>query len=130
MKKYTFAEKTGKKITKHEIIAESLEEAQHELATGKLGIRNELPISIEPVDYPEDVALQTFTISYYASVSDAVESVLTPITYKAISMKSAEGKFLEDFPEQAGNYRETHSPLSNYAVDRKNAEIKTKNNTN
>jgi hypothetical protein len=128
MKKYIFSENVGKKIIKHEIIAETLKEAQHELATGKLGIRNELPISIEPVDYPEDVALQTFTISYYASVSDAVESVLTPITYKAISMKSAEGKFLEDFPEQAGNYRETHSPLSNYAVDRKNAEIKTKNN--
>ena len=38
-------------------------------------------------------------------------------------MNSAEGKFLDDYPEQAGKYRETHMPLSNYEVDRKNAEI-------
>jgi hypothetical protein len=71
MKKYTFAEKTGKKITKHEIIAESLEEAQHELATGKLGIRNELPISIEYVYNENDVDIKIYSVSYYKSTADA-----------------------------------------------------------
>ena len=126
MKKYVFSENVGKKTIRHEIIAETIGEAQDELL--KRTDEVFLPDYIEPIDFPADVTLKTFTISYYASVSDAVESILTPITYKAISSKSAEGKFLEDFPEQAGNYRETHSPLSNYAVDRKNAETKKNDN--
>lgn len=128
MKKYFFSEKVNKKVTKHEIVAETLDEAYKELLI--LGYEKPfLPDYVEPIDAPNHLELKTFTISYYASTSDAVESILTPITYKAISMKSAEGKFLEDFPDQAGNYRETHSPLGNYAVDRKNAETQTNDNT-
>ena len=129
MKKYFFSEKVGKKVTKHEIVAETLQEAYDELLI--LGYEKPfLPDYVEPIDAPDHLELKTFTISYYASTSDAVESILTPITYKAISMKSAEGKFLEDFPDQAGNYRECHQGAWKFAaVNRKNAETKTNDNT-
>ena len=128
MKKYIFSEKVGKKVTKHEIVAENLEEANKELMV--LGFAKPfLPDYVEPVDTPDDLELKTFNISYYADAKDALDGITTTTTYKAISSKSAEGQFLEDFPDQAGNYRETHSPLSNYAVDRKNAETKTNDNT-
>jgi len=128
MKKYIFSEKVGKKVTKHEIVAETLQEAYDELMI--LGYAKPfLPDYVEPADAPDDLELKTYNISYYADTNDALEGITTTITYKAISSKSAEGKFLEDFPDQAGNYRETHSPLSNYAVDRKNAETKTNDNT-
>ena len=39
------------------------------------------------------------------------------VTYEAKSLDSAQGKFLNDYPDQAGEYRETHMPLSNYAED-------------
>ena len=129
MKKYVFSEKVNKKVTKHEIVAETLKEAQAEIAAANSETISELPIYIEPIDNPNDLELKTYNISYYASNEDALEGILTTITYKATSMKSAEGKFLEDFPDQAGNYRETHSPLSNYAVDRKNAETQNNNDT-
>ena len=48
------------------------------------------------------------------------------VTYEAKSLDSAQGKFLNDYPDQAGEYRETHMPLSNYEVDRKNAESTVK----
>ena len=128
MKKYIFSEKVGKKVTKHEIVAENLEEANKELMV--LGFAKPfLPDYVEPVDNPDDLELKTYNISYYADANDALDGITTTITYKATSAQSAEGKFLEDFPDQAGNYRETHSPLSNYAVDRKNAETKTNDNT-
>lgn len=73
--------------------------------------------------------LKTYNISYYADANDALDGITTTITYKATSAQSAEGKFLEDFPDQAGNYRETHSPPSNHAVDRKNAETQTNDST-
>jgi len=44
------------------------------------------------------------------------------VTYEAKSMDSAHGMFINDYPDQAGQFRETHMPLSNYAVDRENAE--------
>tara|TARA_A100001037_G_scaffold303654_1_gene338214 strand:- start:1472 stop:2146 length:675 start_codon:yes stop_codon:yes gene_type:complete len=129
MKKYFFSRKVGKKVTKHEIVAETLSDAYLELKS--LGYEKSfLPDYIEPVDAPEDLELKTYNISYYATGNDALDGNTTTITYKAVSMQSAEGKFLEDFPEQAGNYRETHSPLSNYAVDRKNAETQNNNITN
>jgi TM2 domain-containing membrane protein YozV len=128
MKKYIFSEKVGKKVTKHEIVAETLEEAYDELMI--IGFAKPfLPDYIEPVDNPDDLELKTYNISYYADARDALDSITTTITYKATSAQSAEGQFLEDFPDQAGNYRETHSPLSNDAVDRKNAETKTNDNT-
>ena len=128
MKKYFFSQKVGKKVTKHEIVAETLQEAYDELMI--LGYAKPfLPDYVEPIDAPNHLELKTYNISYYADANDALEGITTTITYKAISSKSAEGKFLEDFPDQAGNYREIHSPLSNYAVDRKNAETKTNDNT-
>ena len=128
MKKYIFSEKVGKKVTKHEIVAETLQEAYDELMI--LGYAKPfLPDYVEPVDNPDDLELKTYNISYYADANDALDGITTTITYKATSAQSAEGKFLEDFPDQAGNYREIHSPLSNHAVDRKNAETKTNDNT-
>tara|TARA_B100000579_G_C22800968_1_gene839836 strand:+ start:1009 stop:1695 length:687 start_codon:yes stop_codon:yes gene_type:complete len=128
MKKYIFSEKVGKKVTKHEIVAETLEEAYDELII--LGYAKPfLPDYVEPVDNPDDLELKTYNISYYADARDALDGITTTITYKATSAQSAEGKFLEDFPDQAGNYREIHSPLSNHVVDEKNAETKTNDNT-
>ena len=128
MKKYFFSEKVNKKVTKHEIVAETLDEAYKELMV--LGFAKPfLPDYVEPVDNPDDLELKTYNISYYADANDALDGITTTITYKAKSMTSAEGKFLEDFPDQAGNYRETHSPLSDYAVDRDNKKIvETQNN--
>ena len=129
MKKYVFSETVNKKVTKHEIVAETLKEAQAEIAAANSETISELPIYIEPIDNPTGLELKTYNISYYANNEDALDGITTTITYKATSMKSAEGKFLEDFPDQAGNYRETHSPLSNYAVDRDNEKIvETQNN--
>jgi len=128
MKKYIFSEKVGKKVTKHEIVAETLDEAYKELMI--LGYAKPfLPDYVEPIDAPDDLELKTYNISYYADAKDALDGITTTITYKAISSKFVEAQFLEDFPNQEGNYRETHSPLSNYAVDRKNAETKTNDNT-
>ena len=128
MKKYFFSQKVGKKVIKHEIVAETLGEAYKELLI--LGYAKPfLPDYVEPIDAPEELELKTYNISYYADANDALDGITTTITYKATSMKSAEGKFLEDFPDEAGNYRKVHSPLSNYAVDRKNAENKTNDNT-
>tara|TARA_Y100001934_G_C12302609_1_gene750719 strand:+ start:523 stop:1215 length:693 start_codon:yes stop_codon:yes gene_type:complete len=131
MKKYVFSEKVGKKTTKWEIVAETLEDAQTQLTT-KLEQERDTPLVgvglpdyIEPIDAPPELTLKTFNITFWPDPEDK-DSTET-ITYKAMSMKSAEGQFLEDYPEQAGKPRETHSPLSNYAVDRKNAEIPTNN---
>jgi len=44
------------------------------------------------------------------------------VTYEAKSLDSAQGKFLNDYPDQAGEYRETHMPLSNYAEDTVNKQ--------
>ena len=64
--------------------------------------------------------LKIFNISFRPDPdSDEVEVV----TYEAKSMDSAHGMFINDYPEQAGLYRETHSPLSNYEVDRENLEM-------
>ena len=128
MKKYFFSKKVGKKVVKHELVAETLDEAYRELKI--LGYDKPfLPDYVEPVDAPDNLELKTYNISYYATTTDALEGITKTITYKAISSKSAEWQFLEDFPDQAGNYRETHSPLSNYAVDRNNAETQTNDNT-
>jgi hypothetical protein len=133
MKKYIFSEKVGKKVTKHEIVAETLEEAQAQLSekleteTGRNIIGVGLPDYVEPIDPPTDMTLKTYNITYRPDpdVRDETET----ITYKAVSAAAASGKFLEDFPDQAGNYREIHSPLSNYEVDRKNAENQTTEET-
>jgi hypothetical protein len=133
MKKYIFSEKVGKKTTKYEIVAETLEEAQAQLSekleteTGRNIIGVGLPDYVEPIDPPTDMTLKTYNITYRpdSDVRDETET----ITYKAVSAASASGKFLEDFPDQAGNYREIHSPLSNYEVDRKNAENQTTEET-
>ena len=106
---------------------EILKEAQAEIAAANSETISELPIYIEPIDNPTGLELKTYNISYYANNEDALDGITTTITYKATSMKSAEGKFLEDFPDQAGNYRETHSPLSNYAVDNEKI-VETQNN--
>jgi hypothetical protein len=132
VKKYTFSEKTGKKVTKYEIVAETLTEAQMLLAEKLETIKGinvvgvGLPDYIEPIDPPTDLTLKTFNITYRPDkdVHDDTETV----TYKALSLNSAEGQFLEDFPDQAGQYRETHMPLSNYAVDRENEEKKNQSN--
>ena len=123
MKKYIFSEKVGKKTTKYEIVAETLEEAQLQLSekleteSGRNIIGVGLPDYVEPTDPPTDVTLKTFNITF--SPDEDSEETET-VTYKALSLNSAEGQFLEDFPDQAGRARETHSPLSNYAVDREN----------
>ena len=127
MKKYTFSERVGKKTTKYEIVAETLEDAQLRLIEkleadrGTPLLNVGLPDYIEPIDPPTDLTFKTFNITYRPDPDDKATS--ETITYKALSLNSAEGQFLEDFPEQAGRARETHMPLSNYAVDRKNAEI-------
>lgn len=132
MKKYFFSEKVGKKTTKYEIVAETLEDAQRQLIE-KLEIERDTPLLnvglpdyIEPIDHPTDYTLKTFNITYRPNPTD--HRTTETITYKADSIDSATGKFLEDFPDQAGQYRETHSPLSNYEVDRKNAETQTNDN--
>jgi hypothetical protein len=128
MKKYIFSEKVGKKVTKYEIIAETLEDAQKQL-TAKLEAERDTPLLsvglpdyIEPIDSPTDLTFKTFNITYRPDPDN--KDVSETITYKALSLNSAEGQFLEDFPEQAGKARETHMPLSNYAVDRENAKKK------
>ena len=132
MNKYIFTDRFGKKVTKYEIVAETLREAQMQLSAKLEIVRGisvvgvGLPDYVEPVDYPADITLKTYNITYRPDPD--VHGVTETITYKADSTKSATGKFLEDFPDQAGQYRETHSPLGNYAVDRKNAE--TQNNDN
>ena len=52
MKKYVFSEDVGNKhITKkHEVVAETLQEAHAQLATAKLGSINKIPIYTEGVD--------------------------------------------------------------------------------
>lgn len=139
MKKYVFSEKVGKKTTKWEIVAETLEEAQTQL-TAKLEQERDTPLVgvglpdyIEPIDPPTDLTLKTYHITFRPDPDN--KDVEETITYKALSLDSAEGQFLEDYPEQAGKARETHLPLSNYAVDEeneKNAENPTAedNNTN
>ena len=128
MKKYTFSEKVGKKVTKYEIVAETLTEAQMQLAEKLETIKGinvvgvGLPDYIEPIDPPTDLTLKTFNITYRRDPDDKDTS--ETITYKALSLNSAEGQFLEDFPEQAGQSRETHMPLGNYAIDRENAKVK------
>ena len=133
MKKYIFSEKVGKKTTKWEIVAETLEDAQSQLTEKLEAERNTpllsvgLPDYIEPIDPPTDLTLKTFNITFWPDPDDKDAS--ETITYKAMSMMSASEKFLEDFPDQDGKPRETHSPLSNYEVDRKNAETQTNDNT-
>lgn len=118
MNKYIFTDRFGKKVTKYEIVAETLGEAQMQLSAKLEIVRGisvvgvGLPDYVEPVDYPADITLKTFNITYRPDPD--VHSVTETITYKAESMKSAHGKFINDYPEQAGQYRETHSPLSNY----------------
>jgi hypothetical protein len=128
MKKYTFSEKVGKKVTKYEIVAETLEEAQTQLGAKLETLKGinvvgvGLPDYIEPIDPPTDLTFKTFNITYRPDPDDKDKS--ETITYKALSLNSAEGQFLEDFPEQAGRARETHMPLGNYAIDRENAKKK------
>ena len=127
MKKYTFSEKVGKKTTKHEIVADSLEDAQAQLTEQLESDRGisivdvGLPDYIEPIDPPTDITLKTYNITFWEDPDESDKS--TTVTYKALSLNSAEGQFLEDYPDQAGKARETHMPLSNYEADRKNAEI-------
>jgi hypothetical protein len=129
MKKYTFSERVGKKTTKYEIVAETLEDAQVQLIEkleaerGTPLLNVGLPDYIEPIDPPTDVTLKTYHITF--SPDEDSEETET-ITYKAQSLFAGEGKFLEDFPEQAGKPREIHLPLSNNAVDREN-EKKSEN---
>jgi hypothetical protein len=126
MKKYTFSERVGKKTTKWEIVAETLEDAQLQLIEkleaerGTPLLNVGLPDYIEPIDPPADVTLKTYNITFRPDPDEA--DISETITYKAQSLNSAEGQFLEDYPEQAGKARETHMPLSNYAVDRENKE--------
>lgn len=125
MKKYIFSDRVGKKVTKYEIVAETLEEAQALLSAKLEAIRGisvigvGLPDYIEPIDPPIDLTLKTFNITYRDS-----RGLDETITYKALSLDSATGRFLEDFPEQAGKAREIHMPLENYAIDRENAKKK------
>lgn len=126
MKKYTFSEKVGKKTTKWEIVAETLEDAQLQLIKkleeerGTPLVNVGLPDYIEPIDPPTDLTFKTYNITFRPDPDN--KDVSETITYKALSLNSAEGQFLEDYPEQAGKARETHMPLSNYAVDRENEE--------
>ena len=126
MKKYTFSDRSGKKVTKYEIVAETLEEAQTQLSAKLETIRGisvvgvGLPDYIEPIDPPTDLTFKTFNITYRPDPDN--KNKTETITYKALSLDSAAGQFLEDFPEQAGHAREIHMPLSNYAVDRENAK--------
>lgn len=130
MKKYTFSEKVGKKTTKWEIVAETLEDAQVQLLDkleaerGKPLVSVGLPDYIEPIDTPTDLTFKTYNITFWEDPADDDKS--TTLTYKALSLNSAEGQFLEDYPDQAGRKRETHMPLSNYAVDRENKEKENK----
>ena len=126
MKKYIFSEKVGKKTHRYEIVADSLEDAQAQVAE-KLEIERGinvvdvgLPDYIEPIDHPADITLKTYNITFRPDPDNYDET--ETVTYKALSLNSAEGQFLDDYPEQAGKYRETHMPSSNYEVDRKNAE--------
>jgi hypothetical protein len=122
MKKYFFSQKVDNKVTKHEIVAETLDEAYKELMI--LGYAKPfLPDYVEPIDAPDDLELKTYNVSYYADGKDAHDGITTTITYKAISSKSVEEQFLEDFPDQREKPREIHMPLGNYAVDRENAKI-------
>ena len=132
MKKYTFSERVGKKTTKWEIVAETLEDAQLQLIKkleeerGTPLVNVGLPDYIEPIDPPTDLTFKTYNITFWPDPDDKDSS--ETITYKALSLNSAEGQFLEDYPEQAGKARETHMPLSNYAVDRENEEKKNQSN--
>ena len=64
--------------------------------------------------------MKTFSITYRPDPDDKDKTVT--VTYEAEDMQEAQGMFLVDYPDQAGQYRETHSPLSNYADDQENAE--------
>ena len=130
MKKYTFSERVGKKTTKWEIIAETLEDAQLQL-TEKLEAERDTPLLsvglpdyIEPIDPPTDLTFKTYNITFWPDPEEKDNS--ETITYKALSLNSAEGQFLEDYPDQAGKARETHMPLSNYAGDKENKEKENK----
>ena len=125
MKKYIFSDRVDKKVTKYEIVAETLVEAQALLSAKLETIRGisivgvGLPDYIEPIDPPTDLTLKTFNITYRDD-----RGLDETITYKALSLDSATGRFLEDFPDQAGKSREIHMPLGNYAIDRENAKKK------
>jgi len=64
--------------------------------------------------------LKTFNITFRPNQDKPNET--ETVTYEAESMDSAHGMFINDYPDQAEQFRETHSPLSNYEVDRENAE--------
>ncbi len=127
MKKYTFSEKVGKETAKWEIVAETLEDAQLQLIEkleaerGTPILKVGLPDYIEPIDTPVDLTFKTYNITFRPDPDN--KDVEETITYKALSLNSAEGQFLEDYPEQAGKPRETHMPLSNYAVERENEKF-------
>ena len=66
--------------------------------------------------------MKTFNITFRPDPDNPDETVT--ITYEADSMEEAQGKFLNEYPDQAGEYRETHSPLSNYTEETKETEDK------
>ena len=74
--------------------------------------------------------LKTFNVTYRPDADNRYNT--KTVTYKAESMKAAEQKFYEEYPEQKEqHYLEIHSPLSNYAIDAENekiAETQTDNN--
>lgn len=75
--------------------------------------------------------LKTYNVTYRPDADNRYNT--KTVTYKAESMKAAEQKFYEEYPEQKEqHYLEIHSPLSNYAIDAENqklAENPTDNNT-
>jgi len=74
--------------------------------------------------------LKTYNVTYRPDADNRYNT--KTVTYKAESMKAAEQKFYEEYPEQKEqHYLEIHSPLSNYAIDAENekiAETPTDNN--
>jgi hypothetical protein len=74
--------------------------------------------------------LKTYNVTYRPDADNRYNT--KTVTYKAESMKAAEQKFYEEYPEQKEqHYLEIHSPLSNYAIDAENekiAETQTDNN--
>ena len=116
MNKYIFSRELGKETEKFEILAEDLEDALSQLKELVGDVFT--PDYVEPTE-PADLKLKTFNITYWPDPDDDETDT---ITYAAKDLQSATGKFIADFPEQAGKQRETHSPLSNYAVDAENEE--------
>ena len=107
MNKYTFSREVGKETEKFEILAEDLEDAQSQLKELVGDVFT--PDYVEPTE-PADLKLKTFNITYWPDPDDDETDT---ITYAAKDLQAASGKFIADFPEQAGKPRETHSPLSN-----------------